>query len=263
MRSKAQIHGHPLHPMLISFPVAFMVGAVVFDIWGWVQDREWMWSAGAYLNVATIATGLLAGAAGFIDYLYVVPPKSSAKSRATQHMLINVTALGLMALAWFFRDLNSYRPDLIAVVLECLAMLCLTVGGWLGGTLVYRNQIGVDHRYADAGKWQEQTLEGRSGESIEVPGAGNLHPGQMMLLHVNGQRLVLMRTSEGYSALDDRCSHRGGSLAGGILACQVVTCPWHGSQFDAADGRVKAGPATTSVARHAVRQEGGKVFLTL
>jgi uncharacterized membrane protein len=152
MRSKAQIKTHPLHPILIAFPIAFMTGAPLADAAGLFLDASSAWTAGAYMSVAAVVSGLVAGVPGFIDYLYVVPPNSSGKKRAEYHMAVNLTALAIMAASWAFRDWQSLRPDWIGVALEAAALAGVSVGGWLGGTLVYRNQIGVDHRYAYAGK---------------------------------------------------------------------------------------------------------------
>ena len=136
-------------------------------------------------------TGLAAGVPGFIDYLYVVPPKSSAGRRATIHMLVNVSALVLMVIGMWFRDWDLFRPTWTTVLFELLSLVLVSIGGWLGGTLVYRNQIAVDHRYAHSGKWQEQEIEGSAGEMVPIDGAEHMKPGQMRLLHWGGRRLVL------------------------------------------------------------------------
>jgi nitrite reductase/ring-hydroxylating ferredoxin subunit/uncharacterized membrane protein len=263
MRSTAQIKGHPIHPVLVAFPIAFGVGAPVFDLAGVVAEWPTVWAAGAYLAAAAVVTGLAAGAAGFIDYLYTIPPDSSAKKRATWHLGVNVTALTLIALGWAFRDLTTLRPGAGTIVLEVVGFGVMGVGGWLGGTLVFRNQIGVDHRYANAGKWKEQSAEGRPGELIDVAAADELEVGQMKLIHANGRRIVLARTERGHVAHDDHCTHRGGSLADGVLACGVVTCPWHGSQFDAKTGEVKSGPAEKPIRTYRVEESGGRVRLAL
>jgi nitrite reductase/ring-hydroxylating ferredoxin subunit len=85
----------------------------------------------------------------------------------------------------------------------------------------------------------------------------------MILVRANGRRVVLARTEDGYAAFDDHCTHRGGSLAGGVLACGVVTCPWHGSQFDCATGAVRSGPADWPIGTHRVEQSDGQVRLAL
>jgi nitrite reductase/ring-hydroxylating ferredoxin subunit len=132
----------------------------------------------------------------------------------------------------------------------------------MGGTLAYRNQIGVDHRYARAGKWQEATVEVGGQDAVAVADAAELEVDQMKLLRLDdGRRLVLARTEDGYVAFDDRCTHRGGSLAGGMMICGTVACPWHGSQFDVKTGQVKAGPAEEPIRTYEVEESGGKVRL--
>jgi nitrite reductase/ring-hydroxylating ferredoxin subunit len=132
----------------------------------------------------------------------------------------------------------------------------------MGGVLVNRNQIGVDHRYAEAGKWKEETLHQVAGQPLVVARAGELKVNQMKLLHLDGERLVLARTEQGYVVFTDRCTHRGGSLAGGVMIGGVVQCPWHGSQFDCRNGQVTAGPATESILTYQVAEKGGNVVLT-
>lgn len=263
MRSRAAVLSHPLHPILIAFPVAFTAGAVAADAAGLAGGWPTVWAAGAYLSAAAVVTGLVAGIPGLVDYLAVVPPDSSAKTRATWHMAVNLTALALFAAGWAFRDADTLRPGAGTLALEAAGLALITWGGWLGGTLVYRNQIAVDHRYAHAGKWAEVEVGGKPGDAVEVAAAGELKPGQMKLVHANGRRVVLARTDDGHAACADRCSHKGGPLSDGVLACGVVTCPWHGSQFDVRTGGVKAGPATEPVPTHPVAEADGRVRLTL
>lgn len=271
MKSRAQFKGHPIHPMLVAFPIAFLYGCLVADLIGRILGRPGFRATGAYLSIAAVATGLLAGVPGFIDYLSVVPPGSSGKKRATQHMVVNVTGLALVAIGCAFREWGTLTPGWATVVLELGGAALVTWGGWMGGTLVYRNQIAVDHRFAHAGKWHETSVKGSAGETVTVDGAEAMKPGQMWLLHwtstgsvVAGQRrLVLARTDDGFAAFDDHCTHRGGSLADGALICGTVQCPWHGSQFDVRDGRVKAGPAKEPIGTCRAELRDGKVQVTL
>jgi nitrite reductase/ring-hydroxylating ferredoxin subunit/uncharacterized membrane protein len=263
MKSAAQFKGHPIHAILVAFPIAFLYGAPAFDIAGRLMNWSGGWSTGAYLSVSAIFTGLVAAVPGIIDYLRVVPPNSSAKSRATQHMLINSSALIAFAISWAFRDRSTLEPGLGTLLFEAAGAGLVTWGGFLGGTLVYRNQIGVDHRYAKAGKWKEQAIEGPASGVIAVAKEGDLEVDQMKLIRVGKKRLVLARTEQGYVAFDDRCSHKGGSLADGVMICGTVQCPWHGSQFDVRNGEVKAGPADKPIASYQVEIKDGNVCLTL
>ena len=263
MRSRAHIKGHPIHPALIPFPFAFLFGAFGFDVAGRVFDRQALWSTGAYLALAGVAAALIAAVPGFIDYLFTVPPDSSGKRRATKHMLIMLSAVGTFAVAWVLRGSADARPEILQLVLETAGAGLLSVGGWMGGTLAYRNQIGVDHRYAKAGKWSESDAQISGDGAVVVAQSGELEVNQMKLVRINGKRIVLARTADGYVAFDDHCTHRGGSLAGGMMICGTVQCPWHGSQFDVSSGAVKAGPANDGIATFAVTVKGNRIEVTL
>jgi uncharacterized membrane protein/nitrite reductase/ring-hydroxylating ferredoxin subunit len=263
MRSKASFRGHPIHPALIPFPLAFLYGAFFFDLAGSLAERPSWWTTGAYLSLVGIAAALVAAVPGFIDYFTTVPPRSSGKKRATKHMLVNLGAVILFAAAWAIRGSASAQPETTVLVLEAVGLVLLTAGGWMGGVLVNRNQIGVDHRYARAGKWKEEKVGLQAGQSAVVARADELQVDQMKLIHLNGRRIVLARTGAGYVAFDDGCTHRGGSLAGGVMIGGVVQCPWHGSQFDCRTGAVKAGPAETPIGTYQVTEKEGQVTLRL
>jgi nitrite reductase/ring-hydroxylating ferredoxin subunit/uncharacterized membrane protein len=263
MRSRAQVKGHPIHPALIPFPFAFLMGALLFDALGWLRGNEALWTTAGHLTIAGLGSGVLAAIPGAIDFLHTVPPVSSARRRATRHAVGNVLALSLFALAWAVRG-ERWEPGMASLGLELLGAGALAYSGWLGGTLVTRNLISVDHRYAGAGKWQESHIAARGGEPLAVGHVDDLEENQMKLLHVNGRRLVLGRTSDGYRAFEDRCTHRGGSLAGGVLLCGTVQCLWHGSQFDVTTGRVTCGPAKEPIRAYAVEQKAnGQLVLVL
>ena len=261
MKSKAHIKGHPLHPILVSFPIAFFTGSLLFDLAGWITANIDLWQISYWLQITGVAFALLAAIPGAIDYFFTVPPKSTAKKRATKHALINIGTVILFFSIWLYRR-NSDASIYIIVPLEIAGVVFLGIAGWMGGTLVYRNQIGVDPRYAYAGKWKEKYFKDSS-DLIEVAAMDELKPNQMQLLHVNGKRIVLAKTQDNYVAFDDQCTHRGGSLAGGSMMCGQVQCPWHGSQFDVSSGHVKAGPAKEKINSYTVTETDGKVFLKL
>lgn len=260
MLSKASIAGHPIHPMLIAFPIAFLVGSFFVDLFAFGMADPEIGEVGSGLVIAGIVCGLVAAVPGLIDYLSVVPPESSAKKRATLHMAVNSIALLCFAIGWFMRA-DPDTPTIVSLSLSALGLVFLGSGGWLGGTLVYRNQIGIDHRYADAGKWSELSMHGDTGHWIPVARVGELKPNQMKLVHINEQRVVIACHEHGYTAFDDHCTHRGGSLADGVLIAGTVQCPWHGSQFDAHTGQCVAGPAEQNIHTWDVRTENGQVLL--
>ena len=244
MKSYASFKGHPIHPMLIVYPFAFLTGAFGFNVAATLTRRRDLADVSQRLIPAGIAAGLVAAVPGLLDYERSVPPDSSAKVRATKHALLNTSALGLFTLSWLLG--RSGRRRGLPLVLQGAASAAMSAAGYMGGTLVYRNQIGVDHRYANAGKWQED--ERTSGEiaALSSTGAG-LGVDQMKLVRVEDERVVVARTEKGLAAFSDRCTHRGGPLSDGVLICGTVQCPWHGSQFDVNTGKVKCGPATEDI----------------
>jgi uncharacterized membrane protein/nitrite reductase/ring-hydroxylating ferredoxin subunit len=261
MKSKANIKGHPLHPILVSFPISLLTGALLLDLITIFTDNPSYSEAAVYSLVGGLISGVIAAIPGAIDYFHVVPPESSAKKRASTHALLNISALCVFVLVLLLRKKGD--PDLsIIAALEFAGVVLLGIAGWHGGTLIIRNQIGVDHRYADAGKWSEETIRTDS-KSIQMKDTGKLKVNQMRLLRVNNKRIVIARTETGIVAFEDRCTHRGASLADGAIICGTVQCPWHGSQFDVSNGSVKAGPATEKIMIYQVSKEGDSFILHL
>lgn len=260
MRSKASLNSHPIHAILVSFPVAFLPAALVFDVLSKITGNELLWQTGNFLLIAGIGTGFLAAIPGVIDYFFTVPPESSARARGAKHGLINVSHLILFSIALFIRN-NDLQSNMV-IALEVAGVALLLIAGWMGGTLVYRNQIGVDPRYAEAGKWKEEYFSD-SGSAIRVAAQDELKTNQMKLIHIGKRRIVVAKTETGYVAFDDRCPHKGGSLAGGSMICGTVQCPWHGSQFDVNTGIVKAGPAKEKIGPYVVTEKAGNVYLQL
>ena len=261
MKSKASIKSHPIHPILVSLPIAFFIGAFVFDLLSLITGNHSFWQTGYYSAIAGIIGAILAAVPGAIDYFFTVPPKSSAKKRATKHALINVVNLVLFIVIVFYRQKENANTSIV-IIAEAIGVILLSIAGWMGGTLVHRNQIGIDHRYAEAGKWKEAYFD-TNDQKIQVADAKELKLNAMKLVHVNKQRIVIGRTEKGYIAFSDHCTHRGGSLADGTLICGTVQCPWHGSQFDVESGAVKAGPAKEKIITYRLEEKEGKIFLLL
>ena len=248
MRTRASYQGHPIHPMLIPFPFAFLTGGWGFGVAAALTRSADLRTVSRHLVPAGIAAGLLAAVPGIIDYHASVPPDSSAKERATKHAALNTTAIALFAAGWWLG--RSRRRSTLPLVLQGLGTAALSAGSWMGGVLVSRNQIGVDHRYANAGKWQEESREATTSRALAFA-AAPLDVNQMKLVHAGEQRIAVARTEDGYAAFSDRCTHRGGPLSDGVLICGTVQCPWHGSQFDVHTGEVKCGPAEKAIRTYA------------
>lgn len=263
MKSRASFKSHPLHPILVCFPIAFFTGTLVFDLLAVLFNRDHLAFVGYFMEIAGIFGAVLAAIPGIIDYSQTVPPDSSAKSRAAKHGITNTLMLLIFTGAWFYRRQETFEPWLL-IAIEAAGFILMMIAGWMGGTLVYRNQIGVDPRYAHAGKWKESYWpDQQPGSEMEVGTVDEIKVNQMQLLHVGKKRIVLSRSEKGYAAFDDRCTHKGGSLAGGSMICGTVQCPWHGSQFDVHTGQLKAGPGKDPIHCYSVKEVNGKVLLHL
>lgn len=258
MLSRASIRSHPIHPMLVAFPVALWVTSFIFDLIGAASHEQQYYATGFYLIVAGCAGAVIAALPGLIDLLFAIPPHSSAKTRGYLHAALNIVALADFIAVAAIRGGPASQANGLSLLLSFIGIVLIAISGWLGGTLVYRNQIGVDHRYAGAGKMKHRTLD-----SFDRPicNTGELGDGQMMLAEIAGQRITVGRCSEGIFAFADRCTHRGGPLSDGALVGCTVQCPWHGSQFDVRTGRVVAGPAQEKIRIYAIDIRGGEVYV--
>jgi uncharacterized membrane protein len=144
MESRAKLFGHPIHQMLVVFPLGLLVMGVVFDIIYKVTGNTGFTHA-AYWNIgAGIITGLLAAVFGFWDWL-AIPSGTRAKAIGLWHGAGNVVIVILFAIHWMLRrDNPAYAPDTVAFALELIALAGGAVTAWLGGELVDRLGVGVD-----------------------------------------------------------------------------------------------------------------------
>lgn len=141
--TKASAMGHPIHPMLIPFPIAFGTAVLFTDVAYWVSDERTWALASAWLLWAAFGTGVLAAIPGAIDYLTSEEVRSHRQ--ATQHGVGNGVVLILILANALWRATGVEDAVLpwglaLTVVASCL----LAVTGYLGGELSYTHMIGVD-----------------------------------------------------------------------------------------------------------------------
>ena len=91
---------------------------------------------------------------------------------------------------------------------------------------------------------------------IKAAKANEIGAGKSKCIDVEGGRVALFNIGNVFYAVDNVCPHRGGPLCEGPVNAGQVTCPWHGSIFDVATGKVLQGPATENVATYATRVLG-------
>lgn len=143
MESRAKLFGHPIHPMLIPFPLGLLGMAVVFDLIAVFTDNERLARSAHFMIAAGILTGLLAAIFGAIDWL-AIPTGTRAKGVGLAHGLGNVIVVALFAVAWLLRRDEPESATGLVLALEVIGALGAVVTGWLGGELVDRLGIGVD-----------------------------------------------------------------------------------------------------------------------
>lgn len=143
MQAKAKLLGHPIHQMLIVFPLGLLGMSLFFDLIALIWGFEALHPAAYSMIAAGIITGLVAAVFGFIDWLGI-PSGTRAKRVGLMHGGGNVVVVALFAASWFLRRENPADPALIAVVLSAVGVGIALVTGWLGGELVDRLSVGVD-----------------------------------------------------------------------------------------------------------------------
>jgi uncharacterized membrane protein len=143
MNSGARLAGHPVHPMLIVFPLGLLGTAFVFDVIHLATSRGQWAFVSYYMIAAGIVGGLLAAVFGLIDWL-AIPRRTRAKTIGLWHAIGNVIVLALFGVSFFLRRPDPSQPQNLAIVLSLAGLLIALVSGWLGGELVDRLGVGVD-----------------------------------------------------------------------------------------------------------------------
>jgi uncharacterized membrane protein len=144
MESRVKVFGHPVHPMLIVFPVGLLATAVIFDILSLITANPIFPTVSYYMIAAGVIGGLLAAIFGFIDWL-ALPNDSRAKNIGLWHGLGNVTIVVLFIISWFLRGGNAnFVPSSLALILSFAGIALALITLWIGGELVYHLGVGVD-----------------------------------------------------------------------------------------------------------------------
>ena len=144
-RSTVTINYHPIHPMLVVFPVAFLSTLPIVDaVFWWTGDAFWA-EVARWLVTGGVVAGVVAAVVGLIDFVTVREVRSHIASWS--HLL---TAVMLLALAAANMRLRWDDPGAIfpwGVTLSIATVAMVMVAAWLGGTLTFRHRIGVyEHR---------------------------------------------------------------------------------------------------------------------
>ena len=144
MESRTKLLGHPVHPMLIVFPLGLLSVGVLFDALHLATDDPVFADVAWWTILAGIVGGLAAAPFGLLDWLGI-PGGTRAKRVGAVHGLGNVAVLALFAVSLLLRAGEpAYAPDVLPFAAGILGVGVAVVTAWLGGELVYRLRVGVD-----------------------------------------------------------------------------------------------------------------------
>jgi uncharacterized membrane protein len=142
MESKAKLFGHPIHPILIPFPLGLLSTSVVFDV-VYLLTGNGKWSEIAFWMIAAgVIGGLAAAVFGLIDWL-AIHSGTRAKLVGLWHGAVNVGVVVLFVVNWLLRMDAPGEPGVFLIVLSFVSVGLASLGGWLGGELVDRLGVGV------------------------------------------------------------------------------------------------------------------------
>jgi uncharacterized membrane protein len=143
MESRVKFLGHPVHQMLVVFPVGLLGTSVVFEgLHLWLDGSGRMATVAYYLISAGLISGLVAAPFGTIDWL-AIPRGTRARSVGAAHGLGNLAVVALFGVSWWLRRDLVEAPPVLASVLAFAGGGLALVTAWLGGELVDRLGIGV------------------------------------------------------------------------------------------------------------------------
>jgi uncharacterized membrane protein len=145
METKIKLLGHPVHPMLVVFPLGLLSTAVIFDILYLASGNDDLAIAAFWAIAAGVVGGLLAALFGLWDWLGI-PRGTRARRVGLLHGGGNLVVTALFAISWILRlDDPTYLPNsAVPLILGVLGAALALFTAWLGGELVYRLRVGVD-----------------------------------------------------------------------------------------------------------------------
>jgi nitrite reductase/ring-hydroxylating ferredoxin subunit/uncharacterized membrane protein len=235
--------GHPLHPILKDVPIGAWTMAAIFDVMNAFERDGSLQRASDIAVVAGITGALASAVTGLADWS---DTKGRARRIGVLHAALNVSATALYVAAIATRSRRSSR-----VRLAFGGYGIMLLGAYLGGHLVFGQQIGVNHA----------TQSELPSEFLPVMRDADLPENTPHRVQYNGLPVVLVRRNARVYALYERCAHMSGPLAEGSVEGNAIRCPWHGSCFSLEDGSVLEGPATNPQPSFETRIADGQILI--
>ncbi|RPJ39699.1 MAG: DUF2231 domain-containing protein [Chloroflexi bacterium] len=226
--------GHPLHSVITDVPVGAWTAAITLDAMEASTGRKGIGQAADAAVALGVASAASAAVAGFADWQHTT---GESRRVGFTHALLNTLALGLYVSSMVAR---SSRQRSLGRALALAGFGVVSASAYLGGDLVYRLKVGIDH--------SPERSDIKADDYQAILPASNLPENQLYRAQLNDIPLVLLRRGERVYALAATCAHLGGPLNEGELqedpqGQPVVVCPWHGSRFNMQTGAVLDGPS--------------------
>jgi nitrite reductase/ring-hydroxylating ferredoxin subunit/uncharacterized membrane protein len=236
--------GHPLHVVLTDVPLGSWTVAAVLDSLEEITESK---AIGRGADAA-IAVGLVGAAGAAITGLADWSKIGGGQPRriGLAHALLNATATACYVTSLCLRSTHSRRAGRRFAL---LGLIVSSVSAYLGGHLVFKEKIGIDHT-ADYSPPED---------FVAVLAEAELLENQLRRVNANGMPVLLVRRGDHIYAIAETCAHLGGPLSEGKLEDATVRCPWHGSRFSLEDGRVLEGPSVHAQPVLEVRVRDGQI----
>ncbi len=150
MEAKAKLFGHPVHQMLVVFPLGLLATSFFFDVAYLIVHRSELAMVSDWMIFAGVIGAVIAAVFGLIDWVSI-PRRTRAKKVGFLHGVGNVVVAGLFAASWFLRQPNPSDPAILTILLSSMGVGLALITSWLGGELVDRFGVGVaDGAHLDA-----------------------------------------------------------------------------------------------------------------
>ena len=137
MQARARIFGHPLHLILIVFPLGLLATSFFFDLAWLATGREQLAIVAWWMIFAGVTGGLAASVFGLVDYL-AIPRGTKARRIGALHGGGNTVVAALFAVSWLLRRDLPGHPAGLAIALSALGVMLIVFTGWLGSELADR-----------------------------------------------------------------------------------------------------------------------------
>jgi uncharacterized membrane protein/nitrite reductase/ring-hydroxylating ferredoxin subunit len=259
---------HPLHPMLVHFPIGLFLLSLLLDLVSLVfPSVPNLVRDSFYAMLLGVITALIAAVPGFVDYTDI-RSDHPAKRTATTHLTLNLIVVALYGINLGVRSSLLVDPkiQMVPLILSLIAIALLSVSGYLGGRLVYDDGIGVG-RHKRRTPTPENTLHlsatnvANDGNLVfvPIPEADRLGERETLRVEIDGQVITIAKIDENVYAFQEFCTHRFGPLSEGDFQDFNVQCPWHNSCFDVRTGKVTQGPAKVDLKSFKVVTRDGKI----